>query len=128
MAMGALECFHGDVQHDAHTGGGMLALEKVRQRWGGDARQDTCRLLDHHHINAEYAGGGSGFQPDVAGADDDEARPRTQRCFQAVRVGDRSQGDNAAKVVARQRQRSCVCAWREYQMVVGNPIVGCKVY
>ena len=100
MAVGAFECLHPGVQHDAYTLGRMTALEEIRQRDRCHPGKDARFPLDHHDVGAEDARGRGDLQADIAGADDGDARARARQGPEAIGIGQRAQCDDARKVVA----------------------------
>ena len=73
---------------------------------GVHAGQDAVEILDHHHLGAEAAPDRAEFEPDDAGADDDEALRHAREFERAGRGDDDLFVDRDAGQRASRRSRS----------------------
>lgn len=86
----------------------IVGLMQREQPGGGDgpepARQRPGNRLDHHHLSAQAAGGGSHLQAEEPGTDDDQlaARPAAQHPPEPECVGHGPQHQGAWRIPARQ--------------------------
>lgn len=122
--VGSFECLHRGVEQDANAVGLVASLNEIRQQGGGNACQHACFSLDHSDIDAHRAGGGGGFQPNVASTDDREAQTRPQRRLEAIGVGDAAELVNAGEAASWHWQHPRPHAERQDQMIVGDALAG----
>ena len=98
----------------------MLDLVEVRYFRGNDATHDAISHLDHGHIQTELARHRGGFEPDIAGANDDQASSDVHLGTNLLDVIDTPQVVHAPEVATLDRQCPCARAQRQDEFVVAN--------
>ena len=104
----AADRFHADPEPHLRAGADMRMVEEIRQhrRHGPSHRLGD---LDDRHVAAERDGGRGDFEPDEAGADDDNLLRRAQALAQRRRFRDGAQHMHALEVDPGTSSRR----WRE---------------
>ena len=80
----------------------------------------SVRHFEHGHLEPQVARRGGGFEPDVAGAHDDQPLRCAEPGADAVDVGHRAQVMDAAQVLARHVEQAIATADAEQQVVVAE--------
>ena len=92
-----------------------LAVE-VRHFRHGDPGQQPVHGLDHDRLRAQLQGDRSGFQTDIATANDGDLLARCEIGFQRVDIGDRAQIAHAVQIGAGNGQGAHARAGGDHQL------------
>ena len=120
VAVGALKMRQLRAGQDGYALTAVFLGVEGAQHIAGDPREDARRHLQHGHFKAHLPGDGSGFEPDVSGADNHEALSGKHAGAQAFDISEGSQIVNARKISALHGQRARARAGGEDQVVVGK--------
>ncbi len=96
----------------------MFDLVVIRHLGRHDATHDAIFLFDDRHVEAGSPGDSRDLEPDIAGADDDEAFALVETLAHAFDVSDGSQVVHARQVDAIHGQSTHMGAKGQYQRVV----------
>ena len=96
----------------------MLVEEEARDFRAGHTRQRPHRGLDDGDVEAQFASDGGGFEPDIAGPDDDQFGARLEARPDRIDIGGGAQQMHAEQIRARKGQFARPCAGRQHQRVV----------
>jgi hypothetical protein len=114
----ALQRLDAGAKFDRYALRAVEVLEEVRQDFAGDTSEDARHEFDDRDLGTQGAGGGGGFQADIASADDGQFFPRSQHGFQLVGIGGGAQFQHIRQLDPRQRNAARARAGGEDQMRV----------
>ena len=102
----------------------MLGFIESRQRFAGNARQDSIKRFDDRHMLAQFREHSGGFQSDIAAADDNHFVDGRQCCHDLVDVGAGPDGVNIARLASRTIEHARRSAGCPDQLAVAYLVIG----
>ena len=116
----ALETFDAGIELHIDTRFHMFGHEEVRQRGRDGAGHHPVHRFEHRHLQSALGADGGDLKPDIARADDGDARTRQERRLQRVHIGDGFEIENPRQIGARTAQLAHPRAGGQQQLVVGQ--------